>query len=261
LPHCYVRRENLLPPPCLVTSAGYQTMIREEVLSCRIGGYLPRTAPFALFMGFIGLAELTQFLASHGLFTLSETALYYLYPVKTLTVAALLLLYAGEYEELLWKDLTDWKASLAVSVMGLLTFVIWLLLDFPFLAGPSKGFNPALLPEGAVRIMLTLFRVTGAVLVVPVMEELFWRSFLIRYLVNPDFESVEIARFTWPSFLITTILFGLEHHLVVAGIVAGAIFNLILYRTRSLAQCVLAHAVTNLALACYVVYSGKWYFW
>jgi CAAX prenyl protease-like protein len=99
------------------------------------------------------------------------------------------------------------------------------------------------------------------VLVVPLMEELFWRSFLLRYLIDQNFESVPVGSFTWPSFLVTTVLFGLEHHFLVAGMLAGAIYSLLLYRTRSLAQCVLAHAVTNLALAGYVLYTGNWYFW
>ncbi|BCO11434.1 Abortive infection protein [Citrifermentans bremense] len=93
------------------------------------------------------------------------------------------------------------------------------------------------------------------------MEEIFWRSFLLRYLVDTDFESIPIGSFTWSSFIISTVLFGLEHHFFVAGMIAGVIYSLIVYKTRSIVQCVLAHAITNLALACYVLYTGKWYFW
>jgi len=57
------------------------------------------------------------------------------------------------------------------------------------------------------------------------------------------------------------VLFGAEHNFIYAGMMAGAAYNLILYKTRSLAQCVMAHAVTNLALAVYVVATGKWQFW
>ena len=123
------------------------------------------------------------------------------------------------------------------------------------------GFNPTQLPDGAVRILMTCFRIVGAVLVVPLMEELFWRSFLLRYLIDNNFEKVRIGTFTWASFLFTVVLFGLEHNYIYAGIMAGVVYNLILYKTRSLAQCVLAHAVTNLALAIYVIFTGKWQFW
>jgi CAAX prenyl protease-like protein len=123
------------------------------------------------------------------------------------------------------------------------------------------GFNPALLSDRPLQITMTIFRIAGAVLVVPVMEELFWRSFLIRYIIDKNFDTVQLGTFTWGSFLITVILFGLEHNYMYAGIMAGGIYNLLLYRTRSLAQCILAHAVTNLALAVYVVTTGKWQFW
>jgi uncharacterized protein len=221
-----------------------------------------RTLPFALFMAFIGVGEAARFLAQQGMLTLEPETLYYLYPVKTIAVALLLFAYRDEYRELSWKDLTQARPTVAAVVIGLLTCVMWVLTDWTLkVSGAPQGFNPALLPEGPVRLLMTATRVAGAVLVVPVMEELFWRSFLLRYLVDPEFESVPLGRFSWLSFLATTVLFGLEHHLILAGMIAGAVFSAILYRTRSLAQCVLAHAVTNLALAGYVLYTGTWYFW
>jgi CAAX prenyl protease-like protein len=223
---------------------------------------LARTLPFALFMAFIALDESIRLAARWGWLTLPVAAPYYLYPVKTVAVAALLFKYKGTYRELSIHDLWHSKTSVAVCAAGLLTCVIWVSMDWPLtVAGAPKGFDPMLLPDGPVRVLMTLTRVAGAVLVVPLMEELFWRSFLLRYLIDADFESVPIGRFTWTSFLATTVLFGLEHHLFLAGMAAGAIYSVILYKTRSLAQCVLAHAVTNLTLACYVLFTGKWYFW
>ena len=72
-------------------------------------------------------------------------------------------------------------------------------------------FDPTTIASVNLRYAFLAFRVVGAVLVVPVMEELFWRSFLIRWLVNEDFRSVPVGTFTWSSFLITTAFFGLEH--------------------------------------------------
>ena len=213
-------------------------------------------------MAFIGIGEGATFLAQQGRITLKPAALCYLYLVKTVAVALLLYAYRGDYRELSWKDLAHGKQTAAVVIVGLLTCVMWVLTDWTFtVTAPPQGFNPASLPEGAVRIIGTVTRVAGAALVVPLMEELFWRSFLLRYLIAPDFESIPLGSFTWFSFLATTLLFGLEHHLILAGMIAGAIFSAILYKTRSIAQCVLAHAVTNLALAGYVLYTGRWYFW
>lgn len=238
-------------------------MIKVAAKALRIDpAILYRALPFALFMAFIAADEGLRFAVQHHWLTIPDSALYYLYPIKAVSVAALLYIYRGEYRELRLKDLLDGKTSAAVCVVGVATFLLWVSMDWTLpVTGAPKGFNPTLLPDGAIRLLMTATRVAGAVLVVPLMEELFWRSFLLRYLIDADFESVPIGRFTWTSFLATTVLFGLEHHLFVAGMVAGAIYTIILYKTRSLAQCILAHAVTNLALACYVLYTGKWYFW
>jgi CAAX prenyl protease-like protein len=82
-----------------------------------------------------------------------------------------------------------------------------------------------------------------------------------HYIINCDFEKVPIGHFTWPSFLISTALFGMEHNFFLAGMMAGVAYNLLLYYTRSLSQCIVAHAITNLALGIYVISTGKWYLW
>jgi len=218
-----------------------------------------RILPFASFMAFVGVEELARLMSAQGLLVLPSTFLYYLYPCKVICTTALLACFWGEYRELSWYWGKDrlWPAS---CLLGLVTFLLWINMDWT-LAGTSAGFNPQLLPSGPIRLLLTMFRVGGAVLVVPLMEELFWRSFLLRYLINADFESVPLGKFTWGSFLVSSLLFGLEHHLFWAGVLAGALFSALLYRTRSLTQCVLAHTVTNLALAGYVLGTGRWEFW
>ena len=223
---------------------------------------LPRILPFAVFMAFIGLNELLQTLGSHGLISLHATALYYLYPLKTVVVGYLLFRYRKEYRELTARDLAQFPTTLAVCCAGILVFILWINMDWTLGAsGTPAGFHPALFPDPAVRLAMTLVRIAGAVLVVPLMEELFWRSFLIRYLVDNNFAKVPVGTFSWGSFLMTVVLFGTEHNYIYAGMMAGAAYNLILYRTRSLSQCVLAHAVTNLALALYVISTGNWQFW
>jgi CAAX prenyl protease-like protein len=218
--------------------------------------------PFALFMMFIGANELAVLLARQGVLDINPLSLNGLYPVKALAVALVLFYFRQEYREISWKDLAQGKQTAAALLVGVATCVLWVVTDWTNpVSGIPQGFNPASFSEGPVRVLMTSTRIAGAVLVVPLMEELFWRSFLLRYLIDQNFESVPVGSFSWPSFLATTVLFGLEHHFIIAGMLAGAIYSLLLYRTRSLAQCVLAHAVTNLALAGYVLYTGKWYFW
>jgi hypothetical protein len=108
---------------------------------------------------------------------------------------------------------------------------------------------------------LIAFRLGGAALVVPVMEELFWRSFALRFLISSDFRSVPLGKFSWYSFIVVSILFGLEHHEWLSGMLAGMIYALVLYRTRNLFDPILAHAVTNLLLGVYVLTTGSWSFW
>jgi CAAX prenyl protease-like protein len=227
-----------------------------------VNSALCRYLPFAVFMAFIGIDEVMRLFAGHGLVILGETTLYYLYPFKILVVACLLYRYKEEYRELKFNDLANLPVTLAVCGTGLLVFFLWIRMDWTLgISGTPQGFNPTLLPGRELQIVMTLFRVGGAVLVVPLMEELFWRSFLIRYIIDKDFQKVSLGLFSWPSFILTVVLFGTEHNFILAGMMAGAIYNLILYRTRSIAQCVLAHAVTNLALAIYVLLTGKWQFW
>lgn len=223
---------------------------------------LSRCLPFAVFMMFIGFDEFMRYLALHGVIVLGDTTLAWLYPVKAVVVAWLLYHYRREYRELVFKDLANIPTTVAVCAVGLLTFLLWINMDWaPGVAAPLPGFNPTLFPGKTVPIVMGLFRVCGAVLVVPLMEELFWRSFVIRYIMDKDFLRVPVGALTLSSFLTVTVLFGLEHTFILAGMMAGAMYNLVLYRTRSIAQCTLAHAVTNLALALYVLATGKWYFW
>jgi len=221
-----------------------------------------RYLPFAVFMAFIGLEELIRFLAGHGFFTLGATTLYYLYPIKALAVGFMLYAFRENYCELVFKDLTNLPSSMGACGTGLLVFVLWINMDWTFdSTGVPLGFDPTLLPGRTAPILLTSIRIVGAVLVVPLMEELFWRSFLIRYIIDYNFCNIRIGTFSWTSFIFTVVLFGLEHNYFYAGLMAGCFYNLLLYRTRSIAQCVLAHAVSNLALSIYVVSKGAWQFW
>ena len=221
-----------------------------------------RIAPFALYMAFVGLEEGLRFLSSKGILSLSTEFFQGLYPVKALSVALLLFLFRKSYEEIRFRDLASPLLTLVTLIAGVGVFAFWIRLDLPWATmGSPGGFNPNQFHGEGTRIFMTATRLCGAVLVVPVMEELFWRSFLIRYIIDQDFAKVPIGLFTWSSFLITVLLFGLEHNLFLAGIMAGIAYNLLLYYTRSISHCIVAHAVTNLALGIYVIVSGRWYFW
>jgi uncharacterized protein len=222
----------------------------------------PRIFPFALFMLFIGLEEALRFAGGRGWLTLGEAFFLYLYPVKSGAVALSLAVLWKNYEEVRVADLALIRQTVFSIFIGLVVFVLWINMDWPFAALTTpQGFNTSIVGENSLRYFLTGSKLIGAVLVVPVMEELFWRSFLIRYFAGPVFCKLPIGHFTWASFLIVSVLFGLEHSFVLAGIMAGVAFNAVLYYTKSISQCILCHATTNLALGIYVLNTGHWKFW
>ncbi len=221
-----------------------------------------RIIPFAVFMLFIGLKEILAWVVVKGWLDLSAEQMLYFYPIKTLLVAGLLIYLWGQYDELHFVDFKNYTHTIASILLGLLVFVLWINMDWGFATyGESKGFDPFLISNATTRNLLIFSRVFGAALVVPIMEELFWRSFMLRYVITADFTSVRIGTFTLTSFLICSVLFGLEHNLLLAGIMAGAFYTVLLYWTKSIYQCILAHAVTNLVLGIYVLQTGYWQFW
>ncbi|WP_020676402.1 CAAX prenyl protease-related protein [Geopsychrobacter electrodiphilus] len=221
-----------------------------------------RITPFAIYMVFVGIEGGLRYFNREGIFALSDQSIYLLYPLKVLVVTCLLIFLWGKYSEISLRDFYNVKNNLLSISVGLVVFVLWVKMDWtlPGQDAPT-GFDPRVYTNELTRHMIVLSRIAGAALVVPIMEEIFWRSFLLRYIINSDFSKIPIGQFTWVSFLICAALFGLEHHFIIAGVMAGMVYTLLLYQTKSIAQCILAHAVTNFTLGIYVLQTGRWYFW
>jgi CAAX prenyl protease-like protein len=106
------------------------------------------------------------------------------------------------------------------------------------------------------------FRIVGYVLVTPLAEELAFRAFLTRRLEGTHFERLPLGHFSWFAFLASSVLFGALHgQMWIAGTLAGMAFAAALYRRGVLADAVVAHAVTNAALAVYAAVTGQWSVW
>lgn len=212
---------------------------------CPMPLFIPHILPFAFFALITYLGPLLG---------LSPVLTY---PVKTVIVGGSLAFFWRRFaREISWR--MDWTAL----VGGVFVFLVWILLEgyYPQL-GSQEGMNPSTFgSQGSLAFFVT-FRLIGAVLMVPIMEELFWRSFALRFLIDTNFTSVNLGTFTWFSFLAVSLAFGLEHHRWLPGIVAGLVYALLLYRTKNLFSPILSHAVTNLLLGVYVLWSGKWMYW
>ena len=140
-------------------------------------------------------------------------------------------------------------------------FGLWLLLE-P--AADSRKTQLALslaeISAGPAAIWL-VFRVFGSVLIVPLVEELAFRGYILRKLIARDFEKVSFTRFTWFSFLVSSVLFGLLHGRWLAGTLAGMAYALALRRRGQLGDAVLAHGTTNALIAGTVLAQERWALW
>lgn len=222
-----------------------------------------RILPFGAYMAFIVIGDLLERMG------MSAAGLRWLYPIKIGLVSLLLALFWRHYRELFPAAagsplarparLSLFRLLTAVAV-GVLVLVLWIKLDAGWMViGSTPGYDPRV--NGVVDPLLVAIRIAGAALVVPVMEELFWRSFMMRWVEAADFESFDPSRLGLKSFLVTIVLFGVEHNLWLAGIVAGAAYSLLYKFHRNLWSPILAHAVTNGLLGIWVVSTGSWSFW
>lgn len=215
---------------------------------------LARIIPFAAFMALLALRGYLP--DSLGLDS------RWVYALQTLLVAGLLAWHWRDYGELARQNLPDAREIGWSVVVGIAVFALWVKLDAPWmqLGEATASFVP-LEPDGRLNWPLILFRLAGAALVVPLMEELFWRSFLMRWLERPGFEWVDPQRVALKAIVLSTFIFMLAHTLWLAAIVAGLAYALLYRWSGRLWTAVIAHAVTNGLLGIWVIASHRWEFW
>jgi hypothetical protein len=215
---------------------------------------LYRVAPFATYVAFMVLADVL------GRFEPTARTPQSLYPVKIAAVVALLWLFRRSYDELRWRLMPDGREQLIAVGAGVLVFGAWISLDAGWMiAGAPHGYMP--LNGTGLDWTAVAIRLTGAAIVVPLMEELFWRSFLLRRLVHVDFLRVKPGAVRYFAFVVTAGLFAVEHNEWFAGLLAGAAFNLLYIRSGTLWSPVIAHAVANALLGTWVLTTDNWKYW
>ncbi|MGE4520127.1 MAG: CAAX prenyl protease-related protein [Desulfobacteraceae bacterium] len=208
--------------------------------------YLPYILPFLFF------ALLTYILPLTGLDAI------YVYPLKTLIVFLVLLYF--------WKKIRDeikFQPDYTAVLAGIIVFFVWVGLEGFY---PAIGNDDAVIPfelssERSAVYFWIFIRFLGACVAVPIIEELFWRSFALRFLIDPDIKKIPFATFSWFSFITVSVAFGFEHFRWLPGIIAGLVYALLYYRTKNLFSPVVSHAVTNFLLGVYVILTGQFEFW
>ncbi len=188
------------------------------------------------------------------------------YAVKTFATAALLAILWRHYTKIRWNSAAAGLGVL-VGVVGIFQWVgmqLWLQRHFAFFAPSPNFFDPTkeFSSPGALYAFEAL-RLAGAVLVVPVMEELLWRDFLWRQILAPnDFKLAAVGEFDWTAFLGVSVAFAVVHgNWWLTSIVWALMIACLLVYTKSLGACIIAHATTNLLLGLYVIRTHDWAFW
>ena len=221
--------------------------------SFRMSPALARIAPFALFI---------LLLAAESLIGDRWGDLRWLTILRPFLVAVLLALLWKHYEELhIVPEIParNWAMGLG---LGFLVFFAWIAFDsgWAALGKPARGFAPVA-ADGSVDVTLALLRLAGFALVVPVMEELFWRSFLMRRIESENFLARDPRTTGALAFALSSALFASEHSLWFAGLLAGAAYGWCFMRSRNLWVSILSHATTNATLGIWILATGEWRFW
>jgi CAAX prenyl protease-like protein len=219
----------------------------------KLAAFLSPLGVFLLFLALIGLIK-----TPGGAFWLASPE-YWIYPAQTLICGALLFWFWRDYE------LRAARQVVLTLVVALAVFALWIAPQALFGFAPRlDGFNPEVFSGQPLAYWSTIaFRFLRLVVVVPLVEEIFWRGFLLRYLINEKFYAVPLGAFSWLSFVAVTAGFGFSHSRPdwIPALITGALYNWIACRTKSLASCVLAHAVTNLFLGLWIMKTHQWGFW
>ncbi|MGA3186533.1 MAG: CAAX prenyl protease-related protein [Bryobacteraceae bacterium] len=210
-------------------------------------------APFAVFMGLLAL---------HSVIPLPDLADQIL---RVTVMTAVLWFIARPVIDLRVRHL-----ALTLAI-GAGVFVVWVAPDllipgyrhFRLFDNAVTGHASSSLSTSAPLSWPVLgLRMIRAVVIVPIVEELFWRAWLMRWLIDNDFKKIPLGKYTAFSFWVVAVLFASEHGpFWDVGLAAGIIYNWWMVRTRSLGDLILAHAVTNFILSAYVIAAGKWEYW
>jgi uncharacterized protein len=207
-----------------------------------------RVAPFVIFLALT---------ACQGKFGAASACWFYF--AKTIVGAWLIWEMRPFVSEMRWA--ISWEAIL----VGVLIFSVWVGLDPLYPKFSSKGAtgnpNEVFGQDSPLAWFFIAVHILGMTFVVPPLEEVFYRSFLYRYIAKQNFLSVPMNKFLPLPFFATALVFGFSHNEWMAGILCGAAFQWLVIRKNRLGDAMTAHAITNFLLGVWIVCRGAWNFW
>ena len=215
---------------------------------------LPWIAPFAVFMLLLATAPYLPFGQPwESVFRVS-------------VLGAVIILTSGSLLRTL--RVQHWMGSV---LLGIAVCALWVAPDqiipgwrshWLFQNSITGKISNSIAPADLANPLVVTLRIIRATLLVPILEELFWRGWLPRWVVNPDWKTVPLGRYTTMAFVATAVLFAMEHGPYwEVGLLCGLIYNWWFWRTKSLGDIILVHAVTNGALSAFVFLTGKYEYW
>jgi len=215
--------------------------------------WIPYVLPFAVFLGFLALQDQIPIRPDVEM------------PLRLVILTAVLWLVS--------RDVIDLRSTqlLWSTLLGAAVFLLWIAPDalIPgyrnhiLFQNSITGHLRNSVSESALMNPVVLWsRILRAVVLVPIIEELFWRAWLMRWIISPDFEKIPLGTYSAKAFWVVAVLFASEHGSYwEVGLVAGILYNWWMVKTKRLGDLILAHAVTNACLSAYVVFAGRWEYW
>jgi exosortase E/protease (VPEID-CTERM system) len=178
-----------------------------------------------------------------------------LYGVRIVAAVAVLWMMRARLLPLLVRPSWDGVA------IGTLVFAVWYALtDHHTAAGDELRSSVMSFGQPLAALWITT-RVLGSVLVVPLIEELAFRGYLLRRMVDVEFDRVPFRTLTWPAIIVSSLAFGVLHGDLIAATLAGFAYALAQWRHGKLIDAMVAHAVTNALVALDVLLLGSWAQW
>lgn len=200
------------------------------------------------------ITPLLTLLSLSLLFSLFTISWDWTYPIKVIILSFLLLKFRKFY-----LNIINFNFSIYPILIGIFAAFLWL--KIPSLAGNEQHQHSFLQSQNFIFITWITFKVIGSCILVPIIEEIAFRGFLLRFLIHKEFNKIHIGTFSLKSLIISSIIFGFLHQHLVGGFITSILFSIALYKKKSLFDAILAHSVTNIIIAYMVIFENNWSLW